>query len=134
MVPLGLPQNPEEQSLCFFMSNFVNSDRKEEIWGGSLEALPSIYRETGPGSALSMATVATSMGSIAWSPETAHMRPMALTKYVTSLELIKEAIRSPTESQLDSTLMAVLMLGFYEVRQSSYPVLSSLTGSRTSSL
>ena len=114
---MGLPQDPEQQSLCFFMSKFVLSDRKEEIWGGSLEALPTLYQDAGSNSALSLATAATSMGSIAWNPECAEFRSVALTKYVKSLELIKAAVQDPEESQFDSTLMAVLMLGFYEVIQ-----------------
>ena len=116
IVSYGLPQDPEQQSICFFMSKFVMDDRKEEIWGGSLEALPATYHQASPDSALSLATAATSMSSIAWNPECAHFKPGSLQKYVQSLRLINEAVQDPIESKSDNLLMAVLMLGFYEVR------------------
>ena len=114
-VSYGLPQDPEQQSLCFFMNRFVMHDRKEEIWGGSLEALPITYRDAAPNSALSLAAAATAMSSIAWNPETAHFRSGSLQKYVRSLKLINDAVQDPIESKSDGVLMAVLMLGFYEV-------------------
>lgn len=116
IVPLNLPQDPVQQSICFFMSKFVQDSRSEEIWGGSLEALPSIYNEVGAFSALSLATAATSMSSVAWTPECAHFRSMSLQKYVKSLKLLNDAVQDPRESKSDGVLMAVLMLRFYEVR------------------
>ena len=116
VIPFGLPQDPEQQALCFFMNKFVLHDRREEIWGGSLETLPILYQETGANSALSLATAATSMSSIAWNPECAHFKPVSLQKYVKSLKLINDAVQDPTDSKTDNVLMAVLMLGFYEVR------------------
>lgn len=115
IIPFGLPQDPEQQSICFFMSKFVQDSRTEEIWGGSLEALPTIYNEVGANSALSLATAATSMSSVAWNPECAHFKPVALQKYVKSLKLLNDAVQNPQESKSDGVLMAVLMLGFYEV-------------------
>ena len=115
MVPFGLPQDPEQQSICFFMSKFVQDSRAEEIWGGSLEALPTIYNDVSANSALSLATAATSMSSVAWNPECAHFKPVSLQKYVKSLKLLNDAVQDPKQSKSDSVLMAVLMLGFYEV-------------------
>ena len=115
IVPFGLPQDPEQQSICFFMSKFVQDSRTEEIWGGSLEALPAIYNEVGANSALSLAMAATSMSSVAWNPECAHFKPVSLQKYVKSLKLLNDAVQDPKESHSDGVLMAVLMLGFYEV-------------------
>lgn len=115
MVPLNLPQDPEQQSICFFMSKFVQDSRTEEIWGGSLEALPTTYNRVGANSPLSLATAATSMSSVAWNPECAQFKPVALQKYVKSLKLLNDAVQDPGESKSDGVLMAVLMLGFYEV-------------------
>ena len=114
-VPFGLPQDPEQQSICFFMSKFVQDSRTEEIWGGSLEALPAIYSEVSIDSPLSLATAATSMSSVAWNPECAHFKPVSLQKYVKSLKKLNDSVQDPIESKSDSILMAVLMLGFYEV-------------------
>ena len=114
-VPAGLPQDPELQAICFFMTKFVQDSRQEEIWGGCLEALAPLYNETGPDSALAMATTATSMGSIAWNPACADFKPVSISKYVASLKQINAAVKDPRESKSDQVLMAVLMLGFYEV-------------------
>jgi len=120
VVPLNLPQDPEQQSICFFMSKFVQDTRTEEIWGGSLEALPTIYNGVGVNSALSLATAATAMSSVAWNPECAHFKPVSLQKYVKSLKLLNDAVQDPKESKSDGVLMAVLMLGFYEVRNNRH--------------
>lgn len=114
-VPQGLSQDPEQQSLCFFMTKFVQTSRQEEIWGGCLEVLPTLYNGVNSQSALCLATTATAMGSIAWNPGYAQYKPVSLSKYVSSLKLINDAVQDPKESKSDSVLMAVLMLGFYEV-------------------
>ena len=114
-VSFGLPQDPEQQSICFFMDKFVQDSRTEEIWGGSLEALPAVYNQVSVNSPLALATAATSMSSVAWNPECAHFKPVSLQKYVKSLKLLNDSVQDPTESKSDGVLMAVLMLGFYEV-------------------
>lgn len=114
-VPPGLSQDPEQQSVCFFMTKFVQEDRQEEIWGGSLEVLPSIYNKSDANSALSLATTATAMSSVSWNPECAHFKSVSLSKYVKSLKALNDIIQDPEESKTDNVLMAVLMLGFYEV-------------------
>lgn len=115
----GLGQDAEQQSTCFFMTKFAGENRQEEIWGGCLEALHSLYNRTGSSSALSNATTATAMGSIAWLPGCAHFREGALSKYIKSLKNINSAVQDPKASKSDDVLMAVLMLGFYEVRSPS---------------
>lgn len=115
-VPQGLPQDPEHQSVCFFMTKFVQTSRQEEIWGGCLEVLPALYNDVNSQSALSSATTATAMGSIAWNPGYAQYKQVSLSKYVASLKMINDAVQDPKKSKSDNVLMAVLMLGFYEVQ------------------
>lgn len=116
-IPLGLPQDPEQQALAFFMTKFAHTDSavSEEIWGGCLEALPSLLEKASIDSPLTAATATTAMGSIAWTPGCAEFKPQSLSRYVAALNRINDAIKDPVESQSDNVLMAVLMLGFYEV-------------------
>ena len=114
-IPLGLPQDPEQQSLAFFMTKFAHDKRSEEIWGGCLEALPSLFENAGKESPLAAAATTTAMGSIAWSPGCSGFKTQSIQKYVTSLNRINEALKDPKQSKSDNVLMAVLMLGFYEV-------------------
>ena len=117
-IPLGLPQDPEQRALAFFMTKFANTSTavSGEIWGGCLEALPSLLEQASIDSPLTAAATTTAMGSIAWSPGCAEFKPQSLSRYVTALNRINDAIKDPVESQTDNVLMAVLMLGFYEVK------------------
>ena len=115
-VPLGLPQDPEQQSLAFFMTKFAHDRRSEEIWGGCLEALPTLLEKATAESPLRAAATTTAMGSMAWSPGYSRFKTQSVQKYVTSLQRIKEALKDPEQATSDNVLMAVLMLGFYEVR------------------
>lgn len=118
-IPLGLPRDPEQQSLSFFLTKFaLSAERTEEIWGGFLEALPSLLEGASPKSPLAAAASTTAMASIAWTPGCADYRQQALSKYVTSLKRINQALRDPMQAESDNLLMAVLMLGFYEVSRS----------------
>ena len=119
-VPLGLPQDPEQQSLAFFMTHFAQGPRSEEIWGGFLEALQPLLEKADPKSPLMAAATTTAMGSIAWSPGCADFKPRSIQKYVTSLKRINDALKDPKQAKSDNVLMAVLMLGFYEVRLSHH--------------
>ncbi|KAL9103889.1 MAG: hypothetical protein Q9163_001126 [Psora crenata] len=113
-VPLGLPQDPEQQSLAFFMSKFAHDRRSEEIWGGSLEALPSLLNRAGAVSPLAAAAKTTAMGSIAWIPTCSHFKSKSVQRYVTSVKSINGALQDSKLSRSDNLLMAVLMLSFYE--------------------
>ena len=117
-IPLGLPQDPEQQALAFFMTKFANTSTavSGEIWGGCLEALPGLLEQASIDSPLTAAAATTAMGSIAWSPGCAEFKPQSLSRYVTALNRINDAIKDPVQSQTDNVLMAVLMLGFYEVQ------------------
>ncbi|KAL9123729.1 MAG: hypothetical protein Q9217_006871 [Psora testacea] len=130
-VPRGLPQDPEQQSLAFFMTNFTHDRRREEIWGGSLEALPTLFKKAEAKSPLTAAVTTTAMGSIAWSPGHSGFRTQSIQIYGTSLKRISESLTDPEQSQSDNVLMAVLMLGFYEVRHPSYANIKSLTLQRS---
>ena len=115
-IPLGLPRDPEQQSLSFFLTKFAQvAERTEEIWGGFLEVLPSLLEKAPSTSPLAAAARTTALASIAWTPGHAHYRKEALDKYGTSLRLISQALKDPQQAEGDNVLMAVLMLGFYEV-------------------
>ena len=122
-IPLGVPTDPEEQSLSFFLRRFaLVADRTEEIWGGFLEVLPALLENAPSKSPLAAATSTTALASIAWTTDRAgqeEFRQHALSKYVTSLKRISEALKDPKQAKSDNLLMAVLMLGFYEVSRIS---------------
>ena len=119
LVPLGLPQDPEQQSLAFFITKFAaETIRAEDIVGGYMDPLSSMLEQSSLRSPLYSAATTTSMGAIAWTPGNADFRPQSLSRYVTSLKRINDALIDPEQSKSDNVLMAVLLLGFYEVCQS----------------
>ncbi|KAG8531775.1 uncharacterized protein KY384_003411 [Bacidia gigantensis] len=114
-IQFGLPQDPEQQSVAFFMSNFAfRAEQSEEIWGGCLSALPTFLEQASPKSPLAAAAATTSMAAIAWSPGGEEFRKQSLSRYVTSLKRINDALKDPKQAKSDNLLMAVLILGFYE--------------------
>ena len=116
LFPLGLPQDPEQQALSFFMTKFAaDTNRAEDIVGGYFDPLPAMFEQASLQSPLEAAATATSMGAIAFTPGNANFKPQFLSRYVMSLERINDALKDHRQSKSDNVLMAVLLLGFYEV-------------------
>ncbi len=113
-----LPQDLEENSLCYFMTNYVMRRRHPEACKGFMELLIPIYTTASSRSALSLATTATALYSTRYpyrTPSANAVQARAIANYVDALRLINVAIQDPEEAKSDSLLMAVLLLGLYEV-------------------
>ena len=100
------------------MTNYVMARRHPEASKGFMEHLIPFYSKTSSKSPLAFATTATALFSTrdpCICPPTAFIEAKALANYVESLRLIKVAIQDPLEAKSDSLLVAVLLLGLYEV-------------------
>ena len=109
---------PEDNSVCYFMANYVMVRRHPETSKGFVEHLVPFYSRTSSNSPLAFATTATALLSTRYPyvcPPRAAIKARALLSYVEALRLIKVAIQDPQEAKSDSLLMAVLLLGLYEV-------------------
>ena len=116
LVPLGLSQDPEQQAIVFFMTEFAaNTNRVEDVVGGYLDPLPSLFERASLESPLNAAMTTTAMGTIAWTRGNEEFKPQSLSRYVTALQRINDALKDPQQSKSDDVLLAVLLLGFYEV-------------------
>ncbi len=83
-----------------------------------MEHLLPFYTSTSSNSALSFATTTTALISkrgIAGCAARNATKARAIANYVETLRLINVAIQDPQEAKSDSLLMAVLLLGLYEV-------------------
>ena len=107
---------PEQQAICAFFLDFVLLPRNPDSVQGHLEHLLPLYHKTTAESPLSLATSAVALAFSGNSP--ARQRDQALGRSIFGRALRKTgaAIRNPLESGKDETLMAVLLLGLYEVR------------------
>lgn len=102
------------------MTNYVMRSRHPETSRGFMEHLLPFYLSSSSRSPLSLATTATALyANRDVFPDTVAItaaRKRATTNYVEALRLINLAIQDPKEAKSDSLLMAVLLLGLYEVR------------------
>ena len=115
----SLPECLEDNSLCYFMTNYVMCSRHPETRKGFMEHLVPFYTSSSSSSPLSLATTATALCSTRYpssSPIRSTIKAKAIAKYLEALRLTKVAIQDPQEAKSDSLLMAVLLLGLFEVR------------------
>ena len=115
----SLPQCPEDSAVCYFMTNYVMRSRHPETSRGFMEHLLPFYVSSSSNSPLSFATTATALYAhrelIPGTAARSAARARAVANYVEALRLINLAIQDPKEAKSDSLLMAVLLLGLYEV-------------------
>lgn len=106
----ALSTDLDQQAICFF---FVNVHPL--ILGYYIDDLPNIYSREMPTSILSLATMALSASFTSLHPKHSHFKPYALSKYAECLRLLREAANDPHIVESDPFLMAINMLGTYEV-------------------
>lgn len=118
-LPLSLPKSfhdsPEEQAVNGFFLNYVLIPRHPHSRRGYLDCLLPLYQNARHDSLLSLATTAMALAIEGGSPSTAHYRQLSHSFFGRALVKTSRAIRDPVESIKDETLMAVLLLSFYEV-------------------
>ena len=107
---------PEQQAICAFFLDFVLLPRHPDSIEGHLEHLLPLYANTGADSPLSLATSAVALMVSGGSPTRRNDQQLGRTIFGKALRKTSTAIRNPAESKKDETLMAVLLLGLFEVR------------------
>ena len=110
-----LGNSPEEMAVTLLFNTFILRSRHPESLRGSLECLAPLYAKTSPGSLLSLATSAVALVISAGDPRRRADYALGRRFFGKALRLTNDAIQDTTESTKDETLMAVLMLGMYEV-------------------
>lgn len=117
VVPHPLYESEETNALCFFVSTFVLYGRDTQADRGFIELLPLLFNRLRVGSPLSLCLAAVSNILFGmWERKRHGAERYALPSYAKALETTRVALQDPVESVSDETLMAVCLLGFYEVR------------------
>lgn len=117
VMPHTLYEPEETNALCFFVSTWVLYQRDTQADRGFLELLPFLFHSLRPDSPLSLGLAAVS--SLLFgirerrNPESERY---AFSTYTKAVKAARAALQDPVESVADETLMAVCLLGFYEVR------------------
>ena len=125
-LPLSLPKSfhdsPEEQAINGFFQNYVLIPRHHHSRRGYLDCLLPLYQNARHDSLLSLATTAMALAIEGGAPSRAHYRKLSQSFFGRALVKTGRAIRDPVESIKDETLMAVLLLSFYEVCSFYHPL------------
>jgi len=120
-IPRMFNDFPEQQAICAFFLDFVLLPRNKDSVQGHLEHLLPLYRNTTPDSPLSLATSSVALVMSGSSPAKQNDQQLGRTIFGRALRKTSAAIKHPVESRNDETLMAVLLLGLFEVRCPNLP-------------
>ena len=116
VVPYPLYEPEETNALYFFVSTFVLYDRDTQADRGFLELLPSLFNNLRLDSPLSLCLTAVSKILFGkWERKQFEAERHAFPSYAKALKVTRVALQDPVESMSDEILMAVCILGFYEV-------------------
>ncbi|KAL9591545.1 MAG: hypothetical protein Q9179_007614 [Wetmoreana sp. 5 TL-2023] len=113
-LPRSFQEPPEQRAVNAFITNYVLIPRHPYSRRGYLDCLLPLYQNTRHDSLLSLATAAMALAIEGGSPSTEHYRQLSRSYFGKALLKTSKAIRDPIESVKDETLMAVLLLSFYE--------------------
>lgn len=102
----------EERATCYFAMQYVVGIQAPAPGFANMEYM-SILDESDQH--LSAAFKAVSVASYAHHERSQDLRDASRSQYAKALRCTNEALRCPVESIKDSTLMAIMMLGMYEV-------------------
>lgn len=114
-LPRMLNDFPEQQAICALFLDFVLLPRHPDSIRGHLEHLLPLYQAARPDSAVSLAT--SSVALLISGNSRRRVADQQLSQAIFGRALLKTstAIGDPIDSVTDATLMAVLLLGLYEV-------------------
>ena len=120
----GLSVSLEDQATCYFFHNFV-SENGTDVTAYS-HVLPPLYRQNSSFSALTKIVDAIGLASISNVKHAPELMVVAGQKYAGVLRAITASIQDSKEASTDQTLIAVMLLGLFEVLQYLKMILYSL--------
>ena len=110
-----LVEPPERLAVCAFFTDFICIPCNPDAQRGFLECLAPLYQSTRPDSLLSLATSTVSLAIFGGDPSRRSCYLLARRFFGKSLSMTRASLQDSTESMKDETLLAVMLLSFYEV-------------------
>ena len=115
-IPPILPESEDAHAICFFVSSFVLYPRDTRADRGYLEYLPFLFDNLRVDSALSVSLAASAHVMFGkWERKVKDAELLTFPLYTKALKATRKSLEDPEERVLDETLMAVCLLGFFEV-------------------
>jgi hypothetical protein len=118
-LPRPLAESPEQFALCHFFNLFVLVPIHPDGPRKFLACLLPLYTATRHDSLLSAATSAVALAVSAGTPWRRDHFRLAFVAFGKALRKAAAVMQDPLTATEDETLMAVLLLGFYEVSEES---------------
>ncbi|EDN99872.1 hypothetical protein SS1G_02730 [Sclerotinia sclerotiorum 1980 UF-70] len=109
---IELSTSSSEQATCYFFRNYVLEDKSTS---GSFQYLHDIYGNELIGSALADSIESLGMVGLANFWKAPDLQLHANRKYNSALRLVSSRLRNEAEARADQTLVAVMLLGLYEI-------------------
>lgn len=112
-VPGSLLPPIRDQANWFFFNNYHVAE--SGFYKGHFTDLPLIISQVGEGEALSKAISSIGLASLSNIRNDPRAHESSRREYVSALRLINTALGDPVEVKKDHTILAVMLLGLYEV-------------------
>lgn len=113
VIPQPLSPSIEEQATCFFVQNYIWEDFSSSR--GYFHCLPTIYRALPETSAVTHAVVSIGLAGLANTMKSGKVLTKATRRYSLALSSVNAALQDVEKAKEDQTLIAVMLLGLYEV-------------------
>jgi hypothetical protein len=110
----GLGVFLDDQATCYFFHNYVLE--RDQFVRGNFQYLSDVYGGEEVGIGLSDSVAALGMAGMAHFWKSPNIMANAHMKYNSALRQISTQLRHVEEAKSDQTLIAVMLLGLYEVR------------------
>ena len=110
----SIPVPLEDQAICCFFRNFILPD--VGFSPPPLSCVPAIYKQASENSALPAIIASIGMASISKLKKSPEIMIQARQKHMSVLRLINSSLQDPETAKMDQTLVAVFLLGLFEVR------------------
>lgn len=115
IVPRVLVEPPEKDAICKFFTDFVLHTNHPDTQSEFFEFLLPLYSSARHDSILSLAASAVALAISGGYPHLRHRFQMGRVINGIALKKIALAIQDPVQSVQDETLMAALLMGFFDV-------------------
>jgi hypothetical protein len=115
--PLSLPIN--KLGANFFFAKYTSSFNEPPFSNDYHDWLTRSYFEDGPNHALQAAIEAVGMAGISNIFHAPHVASKSKVQYCKALVAMKQALNDPVQAVADTTFMAIILFGLFEVPKAS---------------
>lgn len=119
ILTLNFGTSAEEQASCFFFRNYVLEEH--QFHNGNFQYLSDLYASEEIGESLLETVACLGLVGLANFWKASNIMRSAHAKYYSALRLVSSRLSNVEEAKSDQTLVAVMLLGLYEVRSLSIP-------------